>query len=84
MKTEKDFEEHVRAQTPCLVQPQLVKWVPREKIKMLKDRKKVLAGQTEEERWKCIYGTLFPEDVILPSACEFHFTKSPFLYSRMC
>jgi hypothetical protein len=72
MKTEKDLEEHVRAQSPCLVRPQIVKWIPREKVGILKDRRKVFTGQTEEERWKCIYGILFPDDPILPSPCEFH------------
>src|SRR2546423_2138876 len=76
MKPEKDLEEHIRAQSPCLVRPQIVKWVPREKVGILKDRKKVFAGQTEEERWKCIYGILFPDDPILPRPCEFHHTYS--------
>jgi hypothetical protein len=76
MKTERALEEHVRAQSPCLVRPQIVKWVPREKVGILKDRKKVFTGQTEEERWKCIYGILFPDDPIFPSPCEFHHTYS--------
>ena len=68
MKTEKELEKHVRSQVPCLVQPQLVQWVPRDVMEILKDRKKALRGGTEEERWKQVYATLFPEDVNIPSA----------------
>ena len=70
MKTEKELEEHVRAQEPCLMQPQLVQWVPRDKVEALKDRKKACQSQNEEERWNYVYGLLFPEDLSLPSPCE--------------
>src|ERR1700733_11000508 len=45
LKTEKDLADHVRKQTPCEVRPQLVEWIPREKIKVLKDRKNALLGR---------------------------------------
>jgi hypothetical protein len=70
VKTEKELEKHSRAQEVCSVKPRLVQWVPREKEQILKDRKQVLKGQSEEERWKYIYGILFPEDLSLPSACR--------------
>lgn len=70
MKTEKELEKHARAQEVCSVKPQLVQWVPREKAQILKDCKQVLKGQSEEERWKYIYGILFPEDLSLPSPCK--------------
>src|SRR3954454_13329589 len=69
VKTEVDLKEHVRTQAPCLIQPQLVEWVSREKVRILKDRKKVLSGKTEEERWNGVYGILFPDDLFLPSSC---------------
>lgn len=70
MKTEKELETHARAQEPCVVQSQLIQWVPRDIVEVLKDRKKGRSSQTEEERWKYIYGLLFPEDLSLPSPCE--------------
>jgi hypothetical protein len=71
MRTEKELEKHVRGQEHCLVQPQLVHWVPRAKVEVLKNRKKACQGQSEEERWKYVYGILFPEDPSLPSPCKF-------------
>jgi hypothetical protein len=70
LKTEKDLADHVRKQTPCEVRPQLVEWIPREKIKVLKDRKKALLGQSERERWEYVYRILFPEEPSLPSPCK--------------
>jgi hypothetical protein len=53
------------------MQPQLVEWISREKIKVLKDRKKALLGQSERERWEYVYKVLFPEEPNLPSPCKF-------------
>lgn len=71
LKTEKDLADHVRRETPCEVQPQLVEWIPREKIKVLKDRKKAPLGQSKRERWEYVYKVLFPEEPNLPSPCKF-------------
>jgi hypothetical protein len=38
--------------------------------KQLRSRKKTHPNQSEEERWKQIYQTLFPEEIV-PPACEF-------------
>jgi len=39
--------------------------------KQLRCRKKTHPGQTEEERWKQIYGILFPHEPVPASACKF-------------
>ena len=67
MKTEQELQDHSRAAVSCVVLPQLVQWVPRDKIEVLKDRKKALSGKDEEERWKSVYGILFPNDSVIPS-----------------
>jgi hypothetical protein len=40
--------------------------------KRLRSRKKTFANQTEEERWREIYGMLFPDEDV-PTACKFRF-----------
>jgi hypothetical protein len=69
-KTKKDLTEHIRKQSPCEMQPQLVKWISPEEIKSLKDHERAPKGQSKGERWEYIYGILFPEELNIPSPCK--------------
>src|SRR4051794_33183238 len=70
MKTEAELGEHARADVQCQTLPQPLKWIPREVVTKLKDRKKAFAGQTDEDMWRYIYGLLFPDSVHIPSPCK--------------
>jgi hypothetical protein len=77
MKTEAELGEHTQANSQCQILPQPLRWIPREVVTKLKNRKKAFAGQTDEETWRYIYGLLFPDSVHIPSPCKPNSSKYP-------
>jgi hypothetical protein len=75
MKTEAELGEHARADLQCRILPQPLRWIPREVVTKLKDRKKAFSGQTDEDTWRYIYGLLFPDSVHIPSPCKSNSSK---------
>ena len=72
-RDEQELEKHFMAVKACELQPP----VPADGIteavdKRLRSRKKTHREQSADERWKEIYGILFPNQIV-PSPCKFTF-----------
>lgn len=59
MKTEAALGEHVRASSQCVILPPPLRWIPREVLDKLKNRKKAFAGQTDEDTWSMLLSCWF-------------------------
>ena len=60
MKTEAALAEHVRASSQCVILPPTpLRWIPREVLDKLKDRKKAFTGQTDEDTWSMLLSCWF-------------------------
>jgi hypothetical protein len=69
-KSNEALDAHIAVLNICdLVPGQAAEGLTADIEKRLKSRKKTSPDQTEEARWKDIYGMLFPNQVV-PNPCE--------------
>ena len=83
---EQELKNHFMAVKSCdLQRPAPTDGITETIAKRLRSRKKTHREQSEEERWKEIYGILFPNQII-PSACKFAFvlSESPSVFGPSC
>lgn len=73
-KTDAALDAHITVINICSLQTgQAAEGLTSDQEKRLKSRKKSSPDQSEEARWKEIYGILFPNEVV-PNPCEFSTT----------
>jgi hypothetical protein len=75
-KTEERLKEHSRSPEGCTVREQEpLEGLDKSQVEKLKYRKSMFQAESMEEKWRIIYGILFPDvaSELIPSPC-----KSPF------
>jgi hypothetical protein len=73
-KTDAALDAHITVVNICALQTgQAAEGLTSDQEKRLKSRKKSSPDQSEEARWKEIYGILFPNEHV-PNPCEFNTT----------
>lgn len=72
------LREHQRDPLGCEIQEQIpLEGFDKDQERKLKSKKRSLVHQTEEEKWKCVYNILFPDDNVIDM-------PSPYIEYQAC
>lgn len=71
MKTNEEYNAHLRSAKPCEILPE-----PKDDRISLETWESIIKNshkmqkRSPEEKWELLYRTIFPEDTIIPPPCE--------------